>query len=72
MTESDVSDYREYLFKMSDDQLDSETKEAVSQRNSLMIQLCYNDWRRRGQGARFLKAYNKSLQPTTEIEHEFR
>lgn len=72
MTESDAMDYRGYLFKMTDDELDTETKEAIRQRDSLMIQLCYNDWRRRDQGARFLKAYNQSLQPATAIEHEFR
>jgi len=82
MTESDVMDYRAYLFKMTDEELDKETSECVRQaqsvhddmrnRTCMMIQLCYNDWRRRDQGARFLKAYNQSLQPATAIEHEFR
>ena len=72
MTESDAFDYRGYLFKMSDDELDTETKESIRQRDSLMIQLCYNDWKRRGQGARFLKAYNQTIKPETVIDFEFR
>ena len=72
MTESDAFDYRGYLFKMSDAELDTETKEVIRQRDSLMIQLCYNDWRRRDHGARFIKAYNQSIQPETVIDFEFR
>jgi hypothetical protein len=72
MIENDAINYRSYLFKMTDDELDAETKEAVRQRNSMMIQFCYNDWRRRGQGARFLKSYNKTIEPDTVIDFEFR
>lgn len=62
MTDTEITRYKKYLFDMTDDQLDIETATVVKQDGSAMcIQLCYNDWRRRGKDARFLKAYNTSL-----------
>lgn len=66
MTEQERMSYRGYLFSMTDEQLHEETRTVVSQsktdevtkRDSAMLMaMCYNDWRRRGKGEEYFKAY---------------
>jgi len=71
MTESDVSDYRGYLRTMKDWDLDIETTEAVRQRHPMLIQICYNEWRFRNDGQRFLDNYNETINTETYINHLF-
>lgn len=69
MNSDEIAKYKEYVFKMSDDQLDAETYAVVKQQlSSMAITLCYTEWRNRGKAERFLKAYNKTLPP---IEKDF-
>ena len=52
---------------MTDDQLEDETVFVIGKDYSYdkanMIQLCYNEWLNRGNGKRFLDAYNRTLNP---------
>ena len=62
MTSDEKSAYKQYLFKMTDDQLDSETSTVISQDSpdkAMLIQFVYIEWLNRGKGERFVKAYNK-------------
>jgi len=62
MTPNEQSAYKQYLFKMTDDQLDAETQTVINQPSddkALLIQLVYIEWLNRGNGERFGKAYNK-------------
>ncbi len=62
MTPNEQSAYKQYLFKMTDDQLDAETQTVIKQpsdEKALLIQFVYTEWLNRGKGERFVKAYNK-------------
>ena len=64
MTPNEQSAYKQYLFKMTDDQLDAETQTVIKQTSddkALLIQFVYTEWLNRGKGERFVKAYNKGV-----------
>ena len=64
MTPNEQSAYKQYLFKMTDDQLDAETQAVIKQTSdekALLIQFVYTEWLNRGNGERFVKAYNQGV-----------
>jgi hypothetical protein len=64
MTPDEQSAYKQYLFKMTDDQLDAETQTVIKQpsdEKALLIQFVYTEWLNRGKGERFVKAYNAGI-----------
>jgi len=64
MTPNEQSAYKQYLFKMTDDQLDAETQTVIKQEaddKALLIQFVYTEWLNRGKGERFVSAYNKGV-----------
>ena len=64
MTSNEQSAYKQYLFKMTDDQLDAETQTVIKQEadeKALLIQFVYTEWLNRGKGERFVMAYNKGV-----------
>ena len=64
MTPDEQSAYKQYLFKMTDGQLDAETQTVIKQPSddkALLIQFVYTEWLNRGKGERFVKAYNKGV-----------
>ena len=64
MTPNEQSAYKQYLFKMTDDQLDAETQTVIKQTSddkALLIQFVYTEWLNRGKGDRFVKAYNQGV-----------
>lgn len=62
MNNDEIDKYKSYLSAMTDKQLEDETKLVISQNICAMtIQLCYNEWLNRGNGKRFLNAYNRTL-----------
>lgn len=64
MNNDEIAKYKTYLSAMTDKQLDDETQLVILQNICAMtIQLCYNEWLNRGNGKRFLDAYNRTLNP---------
>lgn len=64
MTPAEHSVYKQYLFSMTDDELDAETQTVIKQTSgdkALLIQFLYTEWINRGKGERFVKAYNKGV-----------
>ena len=64
MTPNEQSAYKQYLFKMTDEQLDAETQEIIKQPSddkALLFQVVFTEWLNRGNGERFVMAYNKGV-----------
>ena len=65
MTPDEQTAYKHHVRRMTDDELDAETREVVRQAReqgaALLIQFVYTEWLNRGKGERFVKAYNQGV-----------